>query len=148
MCRNVDFELSLPNRMICNTLCGFYEGVEFSVRFGTELTWFPIVLFIESRDLIAPFIYIGDVDNLFLRGYATDVREISDDGSRDPPYSVQICNFDEQTTSVELRWLQTGYVNDAPVVKDIWSIDEVEVTYENGARIELLHDSFDGTELK
>ena len=76
------------------------------------------------------------------------MREISDDGSRDPPYSVQICNFDEQTTSVELRWLQTGYVNDAPVVKDIWSIDEVEVTYENGARIELLHDSFDGTELK
>ena len=72
-----------------------------------------------------------------------DVREISDDGS---PYSVQICNFDEQIKSVQPRWLQTSLFAVNPMVRDVWTLDDVHVSYqhEDGTRMYLLRDSFDG----
>ena len=78
-----------------------------------------------------------------------NVREISDDGSRDPPYSVRICGF-EQIKSVQLRWLQTSGFAVNPMVRDVWTLDDVHVSYEHedGTRMELLQDSFDGIELK
>ena len=80
-----------------------------------------------------------------------DVREISDDGTRNPPYSVQICDFDEQIKSVQLRWLQTSLFTVDPMeVRDVWTLDDVHVSYQHGdgIRMELLQDSFDGTEFK
>ena len=150
----MDFEIFLPDREMWNTIDEFHEGVEFSIRFGTEATWYPIVFTVESRTTLEDStLLIGDVDNLVLRGYAVDVREISDDGTRDPPYSVQICDFDEQIKSVQLRWLQTSRVIvdlGRVQVLDVWTLDDLHVSYEceDGTRMELLQDSFDGTELK
>ena len=147
----MNFEIFLPNRSVCNTINEFHEGVEFSIRLGTEATWYPIVFTVQSKTTVTQStILIGDLDNLVLRGYAVDVREISDDGSRDPPYSVRICDFDEQTKSVQLRWLQTSSFAVNPMVRDVWTLDDVNVSYEHedGTRMELLQDSFDGIELK
>ena len=144
----MEFGINLPNPSVCNTINEFHEGVEFSIRFGTEATWYPIIFTVQSRTTLdRSTILIGDVNNLVLRGYATDVREISDDGSRDRPYSVQICNFDEQIKSVQLRWLQTSLFTVNPVeVRDVWTLDDVHVSYEHedGTRMDLLRDSFDG----
>lgn len=147
--RNVEFEIYLPDGEVCNTINEFNEGVEFSIRLGTEATWFPIVFIVQSKpSLDGSSIVIGNSSNLVIRDYAVEVRRISDNGTRDPPYSMQICGFDEQISSVQLRWLQTSSFDRS--LRDIWSIDNVHVTYErdNGTRMELLQDSFDGIELK
>ena len=145
------FEIFLPDPNMCNTINEFHEGVEFSIRFGPEATWYPIIFTVQSRTTVPQStILIGDLDNLVLRGYEVDVREISGDGSRDPPCSVRICGFDEQIKSVQLRWLQTSGFKVNPVVRDVWTLDDVHVSYEHedGTRMELLQDSFDGTGLK
>ena len=143
----MDFEIFLPNPSVCNTINEFHEGVEFSIRFGTEATWYPIIFTVQSRTALNRSIRIGDVNNLVLRGYATDVREISNNGTRDPPYSVEICDFDEQIKSVQLRWLQTSsFAVNLVEVRDVWTLDDVHVSYEHedGTRMDLLRDSFDG----
>ena len=147
----MNFEIFLPNRSVCSTINEFHEGVEFSIRFGPEATWYPIIFTVQSITTVPQStILIGDLDNLVLRRYEVDVREISDDGSRDPPYSVRICGFDEQIKSVQLRWLQTSSFAVNPMVRDVWTLDDVHVIYEHedGTRMELLQDSFDGIELK
>jgi hypothetical protein len=80
-----------------------------------------------------------------------DIHEIPDDGVRGPPYSVQICDFNETETSIQLRWLQTSmFRGNSTFPMDVWIMDHVSVSYErhNGTRMELLKDSFDGMELK
>ena len=118
------FEIFLPDPNMCNTINEFHEGVEFSIRFGPEATWYPIIFTVQSRTTVPQStILIGDLDNLVLRGYAVDVREISDDGS---PYSVQICNFGEQIKSVQPRWLQTSLFTVIPMeLRDVWTLDDV-----------------------
>ena len=144
----------INNHSVCNKIDAFNEGVEFSIRFDTEITWIPIVLLVPSRPghQMPSLNYIGDLENLHLRDYAVTLQAISDEG-QDPPYSVQLCEFDERIASFQLRWLQTTFFtidspNDLPQIRDIWVIDDVEISYEGNSRIELLSDSFDGSELK
>lgn len=143
------FQLYLPSE--CNTINEFHEGVEFSVRLGTEGAWIPIVLNIRSNFVLeSTRITIGNVEGLTIRGYPVTTREIPVNGARGIPYSVQICDFDEQFTSVQFRWLQTSGFNSDPRPKDVWAIDDIRVSYEPqmGDTMELLRDSFDGDVLK
>ena len=145
----MSFVFFLPNDNDCNIPDGFNEGVEFSIRFN-GIAWIPIA-FLVPINAAEPIdrLNIGDPDDLVIRGYAVDVRRVSDDGTVDPPFSVQICDFNEQVTSVQLRWLQSSHLSlNNSMLRDVWIIDDVEVSYENGARFDLLRDSFSGVELK
>lgn len=140
--RNITFAiLQSPG---CDPIDGFSEGVEFSIRFCTDATWIPIVLTVRERTVFLEGIAIGDPGDLVIRGYEVAIHEISDGTT----YSVQICDFDEQVSFIQLRWLQTSRF-DGGILRDIWIMDDVSVNYErdNETRMELLQDSFDG-ELK
>ena len=140
------FIFFLPNNNDCNIPDGFNEGVEFSIRFnGTA--WIPIAFFVPANAANrVSSLNIGDPDDLVLRGYAVDVRRVSDDGTVDPPFSVHICDFGEQVTSVQFRWLQSSHLSISMLImRDVWIIDDIKVSYD---RIDLLRDSFSEVELK
>lgn len=129
----------------------FDEAVEFSIRLNATGVWIPIGLVFPQRSRVGvPPIGVGDTNTILIRGYAVnDQRRIST-GSQAIVYSVIVCDFDQQVNVVEFRWLQSGRVDDSGQLRDIWSIDDVLVTYElrEGVGIDLLQDSFDNTELK
>ena len=138
----MEFVLIVPSS--CNPIDNFQEGVEFSIRFDTGTIWLPIV-FLVNKLMTSVFpsspIFIGYPDNLVIRGYTVNVENISL-----TPYSVQICDFDEQITSIQLRWLQTSMFDGR--LKDFWVIDDVNVSYESNYKIELFRDSFEEAQLK
>lgn len=126
--------------------------MELAIRLGTEKVWVPIVFsFLSSstndknEDL-----NVGERSgsSLEIRGYEVDQESFSV-GNRSR-YSVQVCGFEEALDSIQFRWLQTDKFNDRNIVKDIWSIDDVMVSYEpeEGVRIILLEDFFDEDQLK
>lgn len=92
-------------------------------------------------------IRIGDIDNLTIRGYAVDQLQISA-GNR-VLHAFQVCDFNRLLSSIQFRWLQTSLIS-GPNPKDIWSMDDVLVTYEpeEGMTVDLLRDSFDEEQLK
>ena len=139
---SVEFVLIIASP--CDPIDSFQEGAEFSIRFDTGPRWLPIVFLVNKlkRSFYpSSHIFIGDPDNLVIRGYTVNVEDISL-----TPYSVQICDFDEQITSIQLRWLQTSNFDGES--NDFWVIDDVNVSYESNYRIELLRDSFEEAQLK
>jgi len=142
----VNFELFFPQD--CNSPNDFDEGVEFAFRLDSETTWVPIVYIAPSTLPTAAAIKIGDPNNLVLRGYAVESR-ISPVGSS-LSYSVQLCGFSNQSESIQFRWLQTSLVNLDNTLKDIVVLDDVQISHEpeDGVRVALMEDSFDGEGLK
>ena len=139
----VEFVLIIPSS--CDPIDNIQEGVELSIRFDTGTIWLPIVFLVNKlKRFLNPSspVFIGDdPDNLVIRGYTVNVENTSL-----TPYSVQICDFDEQITSIQLRWLQTSDFDGRS--RDFWVIDDVNVSYESNYRIELLRDSFEEAQLK
>ncbi len=150
-CSNVNFELFLPEELLssCDTFDNFDEGVELSIRFNAEGSWIPINLIIPIRNrFLGPSITIGNKANLEIRGYA--VNFTTGDIDTRASYFFQICDYDQQVDSFQLRWLQTSYVDIRNAYKDVWSIDNVLVEYEpvEGVKVDLLKDSFDDEQIK
>lgn len=145
-CSEINFQLLFPQ--VCNTINEFYEGVELSIRLGAIREWVPIIFLFLNEDLQNEDIRIGDRDNLEIRGYPVGAKMFSV-GTR-THYSAQVCDFDRQLDSVQLRWLQTSRFDDRNIAKDVWSIDDVQISYEPelGMEISLLEDSFNDNQLK
>ena len=62
--------------------------------------------------------------------------------------NITICNF-SLTDSIQARWLVTSRTNTNSAPKDVWSLDDVEITLTTECdNYTLLADSFDMTELK
>ena len=117
------------------------------MRLGVQAAWIPIVFLVQSLKLQNEEINIGQPGNLTIRGYSVNHAFIPiGDKTR---YSVQICDFGNLTESVQFRWLQTSSFDADGTYRDVWSMDDVLVTYEPevGPRIELLNDSFNNEEL-
>ncbi len=145
--RTISFQLFFSSSQKCNTINDFDEGVEFSIRFGGEGTWIPMVFSVNTDTTLSNNIRIGNHSNLEIRGYSVEIQTGTEFN-----YSTTVCCFDEQ--SIQLRWLQTSSFNnpDMPTEpKDTWSIDDVLVRYEPEGNVGgtiLLEDSFDVEPLK
>lgn len=119
---------------------------------GAGKVWIPIVFsFLSTRtDIKSEEIRVGERSrgNLEIRGYQVDQEGFSV-GNRSQ-YSVQVCGFEEALGSVQFRWLQTDKFNGRNIVKDVWSVDDIVVSYEpeEGVKIILLEDSFNEDQLK
>lgn len=96
-------------------------------------------------------IYIGERDNLTIRGYQVQVDDRGNDTTTmSVNVSVQVCDFDAVPESIQFRWLQTARISGDDRPRDVWRLDDVLISYEDveTGTIILLNDSFDGMELK
>ena len=115
-----------------------------------ERVWIPILYTFVSEEIINEEKRVGEFsgDELKIRGYVVEQQRFTV-GSR-TRYSVQICDFNDGLDSVQFRWLHTSRFDDRDLFKDVWSLDDILVTYEpeEGVETILLEDSFNGDQLK
>ena len=111
--------------------------MEFSLQFGSERGWIPIILTIQRGRTANtnPIIPIGTTDtegNILIRGYLPELKVAS--LGDNTPRSVTICAFEDSVDSVQFRWLQTfvSRENQLSSVSDAWTLDNVLITYQDG----------------
>ena len=131
---NVTFQLLFPSNE--DKIDQLDEGVVFSLQFGSERGWIPIILAIRNNTINKrrKVISIGinyTKSNVLIRGYLPELKEASHGDNT--LHSVTICNFEDSVDSVQFRWLQTcTLLTDMPV-RDAWTLDNVVITYQNEA---------------
>lgn len=147
----MSFQLIFLTNSCTNSINEFNEGVEFSIRLNTIGDWIPLDL-VYRRISKNPNdeIYIGERDNLTLRGYQVDVEQIMKNATS---VNISVCNFPTSLEFVQFRWLQTTRLKGKNVnrdSRDVWSLDDVHIWYEDeeGEGTVLLDDTFDGMQLE
>lgn len=152
--RNVSFLLLLGGGNNCSdTLNNFCEGIEFSLQMNSRGDWIPLSFIYRNTSRLPPDdnIYIGERDDLTIRGYQVQVDDRGNDAmTMSVKVSVQVCDFDAAPESIQFRWLQTARISGNGKPRDVWRLDDVLISYEDveTETIILLNDSFDGIELK
>ena len=109
--------------------------MEFSLQFGSERGWIPIILTIlrgrtGNAEAMIP---IGTTDtegNILIRGYLPELKVAS--FGDNTPRSVTVCAFEDSVDSVQFRWLQTIISTGNHQVLDAWTLDNVLITYQDG----------------
>ena len=131
----------------CDPIDSLDEGVELSLRLGSNSTWIPITLIAIHNDTTRfDSISIG---KLVVNESSLCIREYSV-----TPFNgtVNICGFNLTVENfIQFRWLQTSMLNNENMnnTKDVWSLDDVDISYHKGNNtVTLLNDSFDNPELK
>ena len=135
----------------CNTLDHFNEGVEFAICLDDEEIWIPLaVVFpnIDNNDRLP----LGNPSNLVIRDYPVDPANVIMLSERiNVNVSLRLCDFEMKPRSIQLRWLQTSQIWATGILKDVWGIDDLEVSAYTQDSMEdtlLLSDSFDEASLK
>lgn len=151
-CRNVSFQLIFLTNSCANSINDFNEGVEFSIRLNTIGDWIPLDLVYRQISNPNNEIYIGERDNLTLRGYQVDVEQIMKNATL-VIINISVCDFPTSLEFVQFRWLQTSRLKGKNVnmdSRDVWSLDDVHICYEDveGEGTVLLDDTFDGMQLE
>ena len=147
-----ELSFQFPPGSECNEINGFNEGVELSFRSSTGSVWVPLSFYYRSgsNDASRATIPLGEVgESLNIRGYLVeDIEQINDTNTN---FTVDICHFaEEEVSKVQFRWLQTSQLTAGSRPKDVWSLDNLTISYitSNGERVTLLHDPFDNEQLK
>ena len=145
--RNVSFALDMEFDTCRRAIALFNEGVELSLRVGNSTEWIPIAFYF----VMDPNIGDRGIDfssntsgSLLVRGYQFEQFEVP---AGDPTvFGVQVCGL---VGPVQFRWLQTSRYNGNGEFRDLWSLDDVAINYQDdtGEQIQLLKESF-STELK
>ena len=93
-------------------------------------------------------IYIGIIDNLNIRDYRVKLEPVDVVTSSSENISIDICKFN--ASNIQFRWLQTSRFTSGSTPKDLWSLDNINISYvrANGEKIYLIEDSFDNGQLK
>ena len=136
---------------ICDGIDFLDEGVDFSLRLGSEGDWIPINFLLRFggngvyRNSLSGISLNTPSSPWSVREYLSDLEFVTSGSNYQ--YSVKICDFD---FPMEFRWLQTSsFETSSNSVKDMWSLDDVDITYQaDNMSVCLLHDSFDGPQLK
>ena len=133
----MSFQLSL----VCDRLDNINEGIEFSLRLGANRDWIPVAFFFRgshSLNSIAP----GKIVNgtLVIRGF--QVEEVTVQGDSQHQYTLRVCST---IKPIRLRWLQTTNIGLNSIPRDVWSLDDIVISYQNGEGTENIsyEDSFD-----
>ena len=105
------------------------EGVELSVKTGEGDHWIPLVFYItnENRYKRTKFaVSVGAENNsmLSLRGYSVPIKLINSSTTQD----IRVCDNDFFKREVQFRWLQTAAIQLRDRARDVWSLDNVNVS--------------------
>ena len=153
-CRTVSFLVLFVNetqREGCNTITSFNEGVEFGIRLAEEEEWIPLAVIYRNNGPPADNITLGNMPNLIIRDYFVSPQNTIESSVSDPivNFSLTLCEF-RDPSFFQFRWLQTSRLRPRLQLLDLWSLDEVHISYtrEDGEEEVLLSDSFDQEELK
>ncbi len=134
------------SRLECNTINGFNEGVEFSYQLSSlPNEWIPIKFIYRDNRNRSLSIPIGDFNNFSIRGYTMfDVIRGSVNTVR-----LSLCGFNN-SDSIRFRWLQTSQISSGSISRDVWILDDIVINIVQSQKIKvnLLHESFNETELK
>ena len=126
----------------CNTINKYDEGVEFSARLlSMPEEWIPITYVYRSYA-------INISDGGDIRGYKVNkVRPGGNNSTED--IMVDICNFNI-SDSIQFRWLQTSTINDNDILRDVWILDNLEISINTSdhGNVQLFKETFDGEILK
>ena len=130
--------------MDCNTVNGFDEGIEFSIRLSSRPNeWIPIKYVYRRRNVRDDDIRI---DTGTIRGYSVEQIENDDNGmNRQEIVMEGICNFCV-SDSIQFRWLQTISQNPNNMqVRDTWILDDINIsiTTAEDVAVNLLIETFD-----
>ena len=132
--------MSFQLNLVCNPLENINDGIEFSLRLGAGRDWIPEALFFQGDHNLnsrAP----GKIINgtLVIRGF--QVEEVTLEQNFPYHYTLRVCGT---TDTVQLRWLQTVFINDDKP-RDVWSLDDIVISYQNGEGMGsiLFEESFD-----
>ena len=62
---------------------------------------------------------------------------------------VDICNFNI-SDSIQFRWLQTGTITNNDILRDVWILDNLEISINTSdhGNVQLFKETFDGEKLK
>ena len=126
----------------CDQLDFYHEGIELSLRRPGDLLWRPIAFF-SRNDVQNPAteIPLGDV----IRGYSVP-HIVLNNSDTQHHRKFRICDDSIVGSSVQFRWLQTVKQNTDSTPRDVWSLDEVQVTVSHDtecSNVTVLEDDFE-----
>ena len=137
--------------------------MEFSLKLGSQRDWIPISIFTLSAENLSQgrknsisvgnftdFVSVAnftDGDGIHIRGYRANLEVEAFEIRAN--YFVKVCDFNASEEFVQFRWMQTVVTKNMDHLQDMWSLDNVHITYEyEFVSIDLLQDSFDDPQLK
>jgi hypothetical protein len=126
----------------CDQLDFYHEGIELSLRRPGDLLWRPIAFF-SRNDVQNPAteIPLGHV----IRGYSVP-HIVLNNSVTQHRREFRICDDSIVGSSVQFRWLQTVKQNTDSTPRDVWSLDEVQVTVSHDtecSNVTVLEDDFE-----
>ena len=151
-CRSVFFQvIFFDGTSNCDTVTNFNEGVEFAVRFNDNETWIPLAVIFRDHD-DSNGITLGNLSNLVIREYPVNSQNQILVNQSVPVMNISLvlCDFEREPESVQFRWLQTSRFAASNRIRDVWGLDDLQISYvqESGEEALLLSDSFDSDQLK
>ena len=137
----------------CNEMDFFSEGIELAVRRPGDWVWTPLAFYTTTSEPREPtaidLLYSDDADVVRIRGYNVTVTE--DDRDIQHSIMLRLCHESvlSSETGVQFRWLQTmQHISDTSI-RDIWSLDNVNVSvvYNESCRVQAFYDDFEAGDI-
>ena len=148
----LSFSLFFSRISPCETIEGFAEWIEFSILLSSiPKEWIPLILVYHNTTNSN----IEELDNFTLRGFTLEnrLRPVVVSNSLKETISLKLCGKPISNPSIhdhfQFRWLQTSKFSKGSTPKDLWSLDDVKISFVNssGSTV-LLEESFENNTLE